>query len=786
MKQIIINSEELQVSVAVVEDGKLQDYFMERNNKDRIVGSIYKGRIKNLEPSLQAAFVDIGVGKNAFLHYWDMLPATQEMLEDGDEDDADDDSAPAEPDTPPEGKPAPEAPAAQAAPEAQKAAPPPPAPAEPAPQPEKPLFPARPQGLIPLTPRKPAPAAPEAPAAPATPEAQAAQPAQEAPAAQPAAEAPASPVEPVPEVPPQVVSSELPENPPPQQQQAPKDGQGQGQSQGQGQGGQEGGGHRRRRRGGWRHRRDAQEGAGAGAGAGVAPSQAPKPGFFRRLCEKLLPGLFRPKAVPVVPQQPQNAGGKNRPNAPAKGQLVPLTPTGKEGREKEKGGEERKGQLVPLTPTGKDGQSSQGGKRNERKQERRPEKKGPTVEDIPNLFKPDQEILVQVTKGPIGTKGARVTTNLSIPGRYLVLLPNCTHVGVSRRVEDHEERNRLKQMVKTLTLPPNMGVICRTVGAGLKREHFQRDLDMLLDAWKKGEETAARRRAPVCIYQEPALEERVLRDCLTQDIDEIICDTKDAYDRALAMLRRFDRQDSVKLKLYSNPTPVFIKYGLGQQIENIFNRKVMLPSGGYLCIDETEALIAIDVNTGKNRSGKDQPETILETNLEAVKEIARQLRLRNIGGLVVLDLIDMRSRKDQMAVFRAFKQYTSEDHARIKLYPISGLGLLEMSRQRESESLESTMYEDCPHCKGRGLIKTSTSVSVEIQRRLNELLARKKDVEHFVIAVHPKVLERLKTADRKVMDAMAAEYSRQLSFVANAAQHEEEYHITDRATGKEF
>ena len=393
---------------------------------------------------------------------------------------------------------------------------------------------------------------------------------------------------------------------------------------------------------------------------------------------------------------------------------------------------------------------------------------------------------MQVTKGPIGTKGARVTTNLSIPGRNLVLLPNCSHVGVSRRVDDHEERSRLKQMVRTLELPPNMGVICRTAGAGLKKEIFQRDLDMLLDAWRKGEEIAAKRKAPVCIYQEPALEERVLRDCLTQDIDEIVVDTKEAYDRAAAVLARFERQNEIKLKLHSSPTPIFIKYGISQQIENISNRKVMLPSGGYLCIDETEALVAIDVNTGKNRSGKDQPETILATNMEAVKEIARQLRLRNIGGLVVLDLIDMRSRKDQMAVYRAFKQYTSEDHARIKIYPISGLGLLEMSRQRETESLESTTFEDCPYCKGRGLIKTPTTISVEIQRRLNEFLARKRDVEHFIVTVHPRVLERLKTADHRIMDALADEYKRKLTFSSNSELHIEEYHIADKNTGKVF
>jgi Rne/Rng family ribonuclease len=813
MKQILINSEELQVRVAVVEDGKLQDFFMERNNKDRIVGSIFKGRIKNLEPSLQAAFVDIGVGKNAFLHYWDMLPASQEVLEEADDDDdnkggvdvIDDDDDAEEADGASEDgeekaadEPMPILPASAAQPERNngngrrnnngnqhgnrgnnqknnnshdsqlidgllpiadgkkrseiialdKNAKPPqpqqpqqPAPAQPAPAPAPAPVPA--PEILPLTATAPAPAPSETPATPEVVE---------------ALEAPK---------PPQLQQFRNQSRKPNNGQQPDVQRQNQEFNRQRAQNQPEGGGSRRRRRrsrGGNR-----QDGAQP---QGSAKQPAAKPSFFRRLCEALLPSSWFSTA-PAKPVTP-----------PA--QIQPILPKQNQPQQQPKNNAQQnnaaKSQILPLTPDGK----PQPVPKKAEKKPSKPEKKGPTVEDIPNLFHVDQEILVQVTKGPIGTKGARVTTNLSIPGRNLVLLPNCSHVGVSRRVEDREERSRLKQMVKSLTLPPNMGLICRTVGAGLKREHFQRDLDILLDAWHKGEELRANRKAPVCIYQEPALEERVLRDCLTQDIDEIVVDTQEAYDRARDMLSRFDKQSVEKLKLYSNPTPIFIKYGIAQQIENISNRKVMLPSGGYLCIDETEALIAIDVNTGKNRSGKDQPETILETNLEAVKEIARQLRLRNIGGLVVLDLIDMRSRKDQMAVYRAFKQYTSEDHARIKIYPISGLGLLEMSRQRESESLESTMFEDCPYCKGRGLIKTATSVSVEIQRRLNELLARRKDVQHFAITVHPKILERLRTADHKVMDAMAQEYNRQISFTGNPNLHIEEYHIVDKATGKEY
>lgn len=807
MKQILINSEELQVRVAVVEDGKLQDFYMERNNKDRIVGSIFKGRIKNLEPSLQAAFVDIGVGKNAFLHYWDMLPASQEMLEECDEDEEDSkdnedeaaESGSVNAESGEENSPAARIPILPPSPPDKSSG-------------RKNNFNAQKNnrrerdngksqiidGLLPLAnekergallaidkagkgaaprssaPEAAAPAAAPAPALSPLPAAPAAAPAQilplvpQSPAAPKTAEKPAAPAAEAKAA--ETEKVEAFEAPPPQQQQfrnqsrRPNNGQSpdlnrqnqefnrqksQNQSEMR---------RRRRRRG---NRSENQSGAPAPKEDGNA-----RPGFFQRLCAALWPPSW------FAGSSPEAEPPRKTPS------ITPLTPGAKAP-------EKRPQPAVPAAPAPARAKAAVPPKKQE-KPAAKPEKKGPTVEDIPNLFHVDQEILVQVTKGPIGTKGARVTTNLSIPGRNLVLLPNCSHVGISRRVEDREERSRLKQMVKSLTLPQNMGLICRTVGAGLKREHFQRDLDILLDSWHKAEELRQVRKAPVCIYQEPALEERVLRDCLTQDVDEIVVDTQEAYDRAREMLSRFDKQSVEKLKLYSNPTPIFIKYGIAQQIENISNRKVMLPSGGYLCIDETEALIAIDVNTGKNRSGKDQPETILETNLEAVKEIARQLRLRNIGGLVVLDLIDMRSRKDQMAVYRAFKQYVSEDHARIKVYPISGLGLLEMSRQRESESLESTMFEDCPYCKGRGLIKTATSVSVEIQRRLNELLARHKDIQHFLITVHPKILERLRTADHKVLNAMAQEYNRHISLEGNPNLHIEEYHIADKATGKEY
>ena len=568
MKQIIINSEELQTRVAVVCDGVLHDFFMERNERDRLVGSIYKAKIKNLEPSLQAAFVDIGCGKNAFLHYWDMLPASQDMLEgDGETEE-----------------------------------------------------------------------------------------------------------------------EEIPESTPQPQR---------------------------------------------------AEANVKKPtgnGFLARLYRLFMGETKSETTVAEVTE-------------------VKEQKTAKQGPQKQQ--------------------------RRKQKQQKQP-KPTYTVDDIPNIFKEGQEILVQVTKGPIGTKGARVTSNLSIPGRYLVLLPNSTHIGVSKRVEDKPERDRLRRMMRELRIPSNMGAICRTVGAGMKPEQFQRDLDILLDAWKKGNSQS--KHAPACIYQEPDLAERTLRDCLTEDVDEIITDSQDVYNRAMELMRSYNMQGLVKIRLYDSPTPIFNKNNLSQQIEGIFNRKVNLPSGGYICIDETEALIAIDVNTGKNRTGKDQPETILATNMEAVTEIARQLRLRNVGGLVVLDLIDMRSKKDQLAVYKKLKELMGEDRAKTKVYPISPLGLLEMTRQRENESIESTIFDDCPYCKGRGLVKSATSMSVEIQRRLNEICAKRK-IRQLTVCVHPRILERLNNEDRKLITDIEVEHRAEITFKADSMLHVEDYQVFDSSNG---
>ena len=414
------------------------------------------------------------------------------------------------------------------------------------------------------------------------------------------------------------------------------------------------------------------------------------------------------------------------------------------------------------------------------------EKMKQEIERIPELFPVGSDVLVQVTKGPIGTKGPRVTTNLSIPGRYLVLLPHTNHVGVSKRIQNHKERDRLRNILRKVKLPPGMGCICRTLGEGKKEEFFINDIEMLLDIWANLEDYNARMRAPYCVYREPDLITRSTRYFLTDDIESIIVDEKDAYQKIRKQIVKFSDVSINKLQLYNQPRPIFQKFNLSAQINSIFERQVPLPSGGYICIDETEALIAIDINSGKARQGKDHPETILNTNIEAAEEIARQLRLRDIGGLVVVDFIDMRSKKDQMTVYRTLKSALQKDKAKTKITTISQLGLLEMTRQREHQSLRDSLFSPCPNCHGKGVVKSKVSISVEIQRKLQELLKRTHDSIEVRIIVHPEILSRLKNEDADILKEMERQLGGNLSFRSDENFHVEEFKLIDPSTMREY
>jgi ribonuclease G len=411
-----------------------------------------------------------------------------------------------------------------------------------------------------------------------------------------------------------------------------------------------------------------------------------------------------------------------------------------------------------------------------------------TQKDIPRLYPPGSEIIVQVTKGPIGTKGPRVTTNLVLPGRYLVLLPNSDQSGISRKIENQQERQRLKKILRELTIPEGMGVIMRTVGEGQMSRYFVRDLALLLEEWKSIQERIKSQPAATCVFQEPDLIERTVRDFLTEDVERIVVDSAKAHDRMREMITKISRRSADKVKLYNDSQAIFDRFNVSKQLENAFSRTVHLKSGGYIVVDETEALVAIDVNTGRHKGGKDQESAILRVNLEAAEEICRQLRLRNMGGLIVLDFIDMKSRRDQQSVYQRVKDGLRRDKAKTHILPISQLGLMEMTRQRHSESVHAAVYDECPYCKGRGKVKSALTMSVEIQRKLGEILKkRSRDESDFQlrIVVHPSVLDRLRNEDEKHLIEMEKRYFGKLSFRADPALHAELFKIVNVATNEE-
>ena len=411
-----------------------------------------------------------------------------------------------------------------------------------------------------------------------------------------------------------------------------------------------------------------------------------------------------------------------------------------------------------------------------------------TVNDIPEVFKPGMELLVQVTKGPIGTKGARITTDISIAGRFLVLMPYADNLGLSSKIEGEVERARLRKVLESLERPEGMGLICRTVGEGRKSIYFKHDLDILLDYWEKIDEALEKGISPAMVYREPSLLERTIRDFMTEDIDEIVVDNSEAYEQIYAAIKKFGgRKQAAKVIRHKPTQPIFEAYQITEQLNMVFQRKVPIAGGGYICIDETEALIAIDVNSGRSKAGSDQAELIFQTNCAAAEEIARQLRLRNVGGLVVLDFIDMKSMHHRDELYKLMKKLTKNDRAKTRVLPVSKLGLMEMTRQREHESIQDAVYVSCPYCRGSGLVKSPESMSVEIQRRLLAVLRNRSYRKTPIrVSMHPEVLQRLKNEDAALLEELEAEFKHELSFRSDEELHIEEFHIYNADSGVEL
>ena len=402
------------------------------------------------------------------------------------------------------------------------------------------------------------------------------------------------------------------------------------------------------------------------------------------------------------------------------------------------------------------------------------------------------DIIVQITKAQIGTKGPRTTTNLAIPGRFMVLMPYSPQSGISRKIEDREERKRLKVILGKLDIPKTMGVIIRTAGMGKKLRYFERDLAMLVKMWEGVEEKISNTGAHGLVYREPDIIGRTVRDFLTEDIDRVLIDNKEDFDNIQTEVAKISRSSKGKVSLFKDDIPIFERFNIERQIEQTFARCVPLPSGGEIVIEETEALTAIDVNTGGHRidssSGKN---FILDVNLEAAREVARQVRLRNIGGLIIVDFIDMKRRGDRNNVFHTMRRYMDQDRARSHVLPISQLGILQMTRQRHHESNYSTMFEACPYCRGRGIVKSSRTVSVEIQRKVTSIVRRMRNHEdnqelHLRVTLHPENLERLRTEDESRLVLIEKEHGVKLSFRADPGFHLENFNIVNAETNEEL
>lgn len=358
---------------------------------------------------------------------------------------------------------------------------------------------------------------------------------------------------------------------------------------------------------------------------------------------------------------------------------------------------------------------------------------------IEELLKLDSPVLVQVVKEPIGTKGARLTSNISIPGRYLVLLPNSPHRGVSRKIADPQVRDHLKQLIRSFEMPQDMGLICRTASVSAPTEALINEAHDLLLTWKGILEKFHSPTHPALLYEETDLLKKAVTTCVDKGYKRLLIDDYTTYQKCKRLLKKYSSDAAVKVEYYRDSVPMFERFNIEKEIDKATKRKIWLSSGGYLFFDRTEAMHTIDVNSGRStQSESGVEEALVQINLEAAEEIARQLRLRNVGGLVIIDFIDMKSRKNQKRVLERLKDHMKEDAARCTILSMSEFGLVEMTRQRNRESLMQTLFSVCPYCCGSAMIKTPESVVIEIERDLKKVIKHKEHT-HLCLVVHPEI-----------------------------------------------
>jgi ribonuclease G len=401
--------------------------------------------------------------------------------------------------------------------------------------------------------------------------------------------------------------------------------------------------------------------------------------------------------------------------------------------------------------------------------------KEPEIQHIEEYLTEGQEILVQVAKSPLGTKGARVTTHISLPGRFLVLMPTSNRIGVSRRIEDEEERERLKKGVTELS-QGKYGYIVRTAAEKMPEEKLAYEMGFVKNLWENVQIKFQTASAPALLHQELSASLRAVRDLLTHEADTVIIDSRAGYESVLSFLDGFMPSLKSSVSLYEEAEPLFDAYNLEGDITRALNRKIWLKSGGYIVLDHTEALLAIDVNTGRYVGKHNLEETILKTNLEAVKELAYQIRLRDIGGIIIIDFIDMEKKANQEKVFLALQEALKKDKSKTNVLPISELGLVQMTRKRIREPLTRTLCEPCFYCEGQGYLLSRKTICFQIYR---EILRQARDFmgNRFAIRVNPDIAELLHGEENHLMINLEKKIGKRVVIYPDEAYHMEKYDV---------
>ena len=406
---------------------------------------------------------------------------------------------------------------------------------------------------------------------------------------------------------------------------------------------------------------------------------------------------------------------------------------------------------------------------------RRP-RRGEKDRHIQDMLKDGQDVIVQVSKEPLGTKGSRLTSYVTLPGRYVVYMPTIRQIGISKRIENEEERKRLKKLVRK-NRQPGAGYIVRTASETMPARDIEANVNFLHALWEDilaRNETAS---APSRIHLNLNIIERTVRDLFNSSVDRMVIDSREQYEKTRQFLKNYYPHLIPKLRRYDGAEPIFDHFGVELEIERALGQRVWLRNGGYIVIDQTEALTTVDVNTGRFVGKRNPEETILQTNQEAVREIVAQLRLRNLGGIIIVDFIDMEKQANREKVFNAFKEELGKDRSRTNILKISDLGLVEMTRKRVRDSIQRTLCGSCPYCEGRGQVKSAVSVSYEAMREVRRMRNAHKDAAKFLVNVHPEVVDVLLDEERKHVEELERTLGIQLVIKGDAELHQEGYEV---------